>query len=67
MAYAPDQDEQFREAARYVDKILRGARPGDLPIQHPRRYFLTINLGAANALGLKLPQELVAKADHLIP
>lgn len=66
MALAPDQDEQFRVAARYVDKILKGARPGDLPIQHPARYFLTINKGAAAALGLQLPKSLLDRADSVI-
>ncbi len=66
MALAPDQDEQFRIAARYVDQILKGARPGDLPIHHPARYFLTINSGTAAALGLQLPQSLLNRADHII-
>lgn len=66
MALAPDQDEQFRVAARFVDKILNGASPGDLPIQHPARYFLTINRGTAAALGLQLPQSLLDRADSLI-
>ncbi len=66
MSLAPDQDEQFRTAARYVDKILKGARPGDLPIQHPSRYFLTINLGAASELGLNLPEALLRSADQTI-
>jgi len=49
MAYAPDQNEQFRVAARYADRIVRGATPGDLAIQHPSRYYLTINAQAASA------------------
>ena len=66
MAYAPDQDEQFRIAARTVDRILRGARPGDLPIRHPERYFLTLNMRAAAGIGLTLPQAVVSQADFVI-
>ncbi len=66
MSYAPDQDEQFRAAARYADKILRGARPGDLPVEHPPRYFLTINRSTASALGLNLPPGLLSQADAVI-
>lgn len=67
MSYAPDQDEQFREAARYVDKILRGAKAGDLPIKHPARYFLSINRSAARGLRLALPPGLLRKADSVLP
>jgi putative tryptophan/tyrosine transport system substrate-binding protein len=63
MAYSPDQDEQFREAARKVDKVLRGARVGDLPITYPPRYFLTINLAAARRLNLDIPANLLSQAD----
>jgi putative ABC transport system substrate-binding protein len=65
IAWAPDQEEQYREAARYVDKILKGAKPGDLPILHPRRDYLTINKSAAQGLGLVLPRSLVANATRL--
>jgi putative tryptophan/tyrosine transport system substrate-binding protein len=67
MSWAPNQEEQFREAARYVDKILRGAKPGELPIHFPSRYYLTINKGAAEGLGLVLPRALVVKADRVLP
>lgn len=67
MAWAPDQEGQYREAARYVDRILKGASPGDLPIRFPGRYYLTINKSAARGLGLVLPPSLVAKADHVLP
>ena len=67
MAWAPDQEEQFREAARYVDQILKGAKPGDLPIHFPRRYYLTINKSAARYLGLALPPALVTQADRVLP
>ena len=67
MAWAPDQEGQYRMAARYVDKILRGAKPGDLPVRHPGRYYLSINKSAARAIGLALPPGLVAQADRLLP
>jgi putative ABC transport system substrate-binding protein len=67
MTWAPDLTEQHREAARYVDKILRGASPGDLPIRYPARYFLTLNNTAAKNLGLTFPPALVAQADHELP
>jgi putative tryptophan/tyrosine transport system substrate-binding protein len=66
MAWAPNQEEQYREAARYVDKILRGANPGDLPIHYPSRYLLIINQSAARGLGLVLPPALVAQADRVL-
>jgi putative tryptophan/tyrosine transport system substrate-binding protein len=66
MAWAPDLAEQFREAARYADKILKGASPGDLPIIHPPKYFLTINAGAARKIGLSLSAALLAQADHVL-
>ena len=66
MAWAPDQEEQYREAARYVDKILRGAKPGDLPVHFPEKYFLVINQAAAQGLGLALPSSLVAQADRVL-
>jgi putative ABC transport system substrate-binding protein len=67
MAWAPDQEGQYREAARYVDRILKGASPGDLPVRYPGRYYLTINKSSARALGLKLPPTLIAKADQVLP
>ena len=66
MAWAPDLVEQFRVAARYVDQILRGANPGNLSIRHPARYYLTINVGAAKAMNLALPQALLNEADRLV-
>jgi putative tryptophan/tyrosine transport system substrate-binding protein len=66
MAYAPDQDDQFRTAARYVDLILKGAAPGELAIQHPSRYYLTINIRAAHALHLNLPAVFLDEADRLL-
>src|SRR5262245_45264325 len=67
MAWAPNQEGQYRMAARYVDQILKGARPGDLPIRYPGRYYLTINKSAAQGLGLVLPPALVARADLVLP
>jgi putative ABC transport system substrate-binding protein len=67
MAWAPDQEGQYSMAARYVDKILKGASPGDLPVSYPGRYYLTINRSAARGLGVVLPPSLVAKADHVLP
>lgn len=67
MAWAPNQEEQYREAARYVDRILKGTKPGDLPIHYPSRYYLSINKSAAKALGLVLPQSLLSKADRVLP
>jgi len=66
MAWAPNQEEQYREAARYVDRILKGANPGDLPIHYPGRYYLNINKTAAQGLGLVLPPALVAQADRVV-
>jgi putative ABC transport system substrate-binding protein len=67
MAWAPDLVEQFRMAAEYVDQILNGARPGDLPVRHPPRYYLTINASAAKKIALTLPPSLLAKADRILP
>ena len=67
IAWAPDQEGQYRMAARYVNKILKGARPGDLPVGYPGRYYLTINRSAARGMGLVLPRPLVAKADRVLP
>ena len=67
MAWAPNQEGQYRIAARYVDQILRGSSPGDLPIRYPGRYYLTVNKSAARGLGLVLPPALVARADRVLP
>lgn len=66
MALSPGQEEQFREAARYVDQILKGAKPGDLPIKHPSKYFLTVNAAAARDIGLTLPPAILAQADSIL-
>ncbi len=66
VAYAPDILALWRRAATYVDRILRGAKPGDLPIEQPTRFELVINLKAAKALGLTIPQTLLLQADQVI-
>lgn len=66
MAWAPDQEEQYRQAARYVDRILKGTKPGDLPVHYPSRYYLVINKTAAERINLVLPPALVAKADRVL-
>jgi len=66
MSYAPNQEEQFRQAARYVDRILKGAKPGDLPILHPHRYYLTLNRQAAAAIGVDIPPTILKRAYEVI-
>jgi putative tryptophan/tyrosine transport system substrate-binding protein len=66
ISYGPDFDELFRGAAGYVDKIFRGAWPGELPIQQPTKFELVINMKTAKTLGLTIPPSLLLRADHVI-
>jgi putative tryptophan/tyrosine transport system substrate-binding protein len=66
LSYGPDQVDSWRRAATYVDRILRGAMPGDLPVQFPTKYEMIVNLKTAKALGLTVPQSILLRADEVI-
>ena len=66
ISYAPSNIELFRGAATYVDKILKGAKPSDLPIQEPTKFEFVVNLKTAKVLGLTIPPTLLATADEVI-
>jgi len=66
ISYGPHVVDQFRQAAGYVDRILKGEKPGDLPVRAPTKYELVVNLTTAKALGLSVPSSLLAAADEVI-
>jgi putative ABC transport system substrate-binding protein len=66
MSFGANFPDQFRRSADYVDKILRGAKPADLPVQQPTKFDLIVNLITAKALGLRIPPTLLARADEVI-
>ena len=66
LSYGPDRVDTFRRGASYVDRILRGEKPGDLPVQFPTKYEMVLNLKTAKALGLTVPQSILLRADEVI-
>ncbi|MGB8110851.1 MAG: ABC transporter substrate binding protein, partial [Pseudolabrys sp.] len=66
LSYSPDRIDQFRRAAGYIDRLLKGEKPSDLPVHAPTKYELVINLKAAKAIGLTFPPAVIGRADEVI-
>ena len=66
MSYAPSHEDNFRRAAGYVDKIFKGAKPGDLPIEQPIKFEFILNLKTAKAMGFKFPESILVRVDRVI-
>jgi putative ABC transport system substrate-binding protein len=66
VSYGPNEVDNFRRVGAYLDKILRGEKPGDLPVQQPTRFYMSVNLKTANALGITVPPSILAQADEVI-
>ena len=66
ISYSPNYAESFRSAAKYVDKILKGAKPADLPVEQPTKFELVVNMKTAKTLGIKIPNSVLVRADKVI-
>jgi len=66
MSYGPDAEESFHSVARYVDRVLRGAKPSELPVEQPTRFELVVNLNIATILGINIPPSVLLRVDRMI-